>query len=354
MVNCADCLQRALQSHFKVEIYSPKPRFATVRAANYLKYMVYLDVFLFTAIRIGLRAHAFDLVVAVDHAYAPALWLTPTRKRTAFVHDTIAIRQAKGWIDGAPRVRFAGRRYQGWILAELTKMRVLAVNTPLQAEQLRSLGVRKSRLIEVGQLAMENRFANSNLPPNPVQRRPYILHVGSDNWIKNKAFLIRTFEALCVLMGPSAPDLVLAGSTSEQTLQRGGEGPAAEKVEVVSSPTDAQLTTLIKDAAALVMSSVDEGFGLPPLEALMLGRPIILSDIPIFRQIYGDTAAYFDLTDTESAASSIRAALEHPVPVEPGVRTNLLNRYSFKAFAGRSVEWIRAALVEAGSPPPRS
>lgn len=354
MVNCADSIQRALQTDFDVEVYLPKPKLSTVGKDNYLKYFIYVDVFLIAAIGVGLRSRVFDLVVAVDHAYAPALWLTPTRKRTAFVHDTIAIRQAKGWIKGAPRVGFAGRSYQSWILAALTKMKVLAVNTPLQADQLRSLGVGRANLIEVGQLAMENRLSRSDFAGKCEQPRPYILHVGSDNWIKNKAFLIRTFEALCALMGSSAPDLVLAGSTSEDTLRLGGAGPAATKIKVVCSPSDAQLSALISEASALVMSSVDEGFGLPPLEALMLGRPIILSDIPIFRQIYGDTAAYFDLSDVEAAAVSIRSALENPVPVEPEARANLLDRYSFKAFAGRSVAWIRAALETAESSTPRS
>jgi glycosyltransferase involved in cell wall biosynthesis len=58
---------------------------------------------------------------------------------------------------------------------------------------------------------------------------------------------------------------------------------------------DNQLIKAITESRALISASLYEGFNLPPLEAQSLGVPVILSDIPVHREIYGDSALYFNL-----------------------------------------------------------
>jgi glycosyltransferase involved in cell wall biosynthesis len=60
-----------------------------------------------------------------------------------------------------------------------------------------------------------------------------------------------------------------------------------------------------------VSASLNEGFGLPLVEAMASGTPIAVSDIPIFREIGGDAAVYFDPQDPASFAAAIRT-LEQP------------------------------------------
>ncbi|MGN6503537.1 MAG: glycosyltransferase family 4 protein [Pseudolysinimonas sp.] len=74
---------------------------------------------------------------------------------------------------------------------------------------------------------------------------------------------------------------------------------------------DAQYADLLRSAFALVHASLDEGFGIPVLEAMALGTPVVLSDIPIFREVGADAAAYFPATDPDAAAAAIRS-LEDP------------------------------------------
>jgi glycosyltransferase involved in cell wall biosynthesis len=74
---------------------------------------------------------------------------------------------------------------------------------------------------------------------------------------------------------------------------------------------DAQYAELLGGAFALVHASLDEGFGIPLLEAMALGTPVVLSDIPIFREVGADAAGYFPATDPDAAAAAIRA-LEDP------------------------------------------
>ena len=73
--------------------------------------------------------------------------------------------------------------------------------------------------------------------------------------------------------------------------------------------SDADLTLLYRRARALVLASVAEGFGLPIVEAANHGTPVIATDIPVFREVAGDSAQYFDLLDAGSLAGRLKEAL---------------------------------------------
>ncbi|TFD67863.1 glycosyltransferase family 4 protein [Cryobacterium ruanii] len=75
--------------------------------------------------------------------------------------------------------------------------------------------------------------------------------------------------------------------------------------------TDEQYHRLLRSATALVTASLDEGFGIPLVEAMSLGIPVVVSDIQIFREIGGDAALYFDPHDADSIAAMVRR-LEAP------------------------------------------
>ncbi len=75
--------------------------------------------------------------------------------------------------------------------------------------------------------------------------------------------------------------------------------------------SDGQYADLLSSATALVTASLNEGFGLPLVEAMASGTPIAVSDIPIFREIGADAAVFFDPRSPESFAAAIRE-LEDP------------------------------------------
>jgi glycosyltransferase involved in cell wall biosynthesis len=76
--------------------------------------------------------------------------------------------------------------------------------------------------------------------------------------------------------------------------------------------SDEEYATLLANAFALVHASLDEGFGIPLIEAMAAGTPIVVSDIPIFREVGADAAGYFPPSDPDAAAAAIRV-LEDPV-----------------------------------------
>ncbi len=76
--------------------------------------------------------------------------------------------------------------------------------------------------------------------------------------------------------------------------------------------TDDELAALYSGAHALVLASDDEGFGLPPVEALACGTPVVACDVPAVREVLGDRATFVDPDDLEGLLRT--AAESQPVP----------------------------------------
>lgn len=76
--------------------------------------------------------------------------------------------------------------------------------------------------------------------------------------------------------------------------------------------TDSDLQHLYRNARALISASVAEGFGLPIQEAAHFGLPAIASDIPVYREIAGDDAAYFQPADSDGLIQRLKEALAAP------------------------------------------
>jgi glycosyltransferase involved in cell wall biosynthesis len=136
---------------------------------------------------------------------------------------------------------------------------------------------------------------------------PYFLIIGNLKPHKNLSRLIGAFQN-----ATSTPNyrLIVAGeSRGFITSDPHGLTLAkhAQRVEFVGSLSDEQLVKLMAGASALVLPSLYEGFGLPALEALAAGVPVIASDIPPLREVCGECATYFDPMSVDSIASALVA-----------------------------------------------
>lgn len=83
--------------------------------------------------------------------------------------------------------------------------------------------------------------------------------------------------------------------------------PAGARVVFHEGVSDAEYAHLLADRAVLASASLDEGYGLPVAEALALGVPAVISDMPIFHEVAGDGAVYFDPHDPAAFAAAVRS-----------------------------------------------
>lgn len=140
----------------------------------------------------------------------------------------------------------------------------------------------------------------STIAPAPISR-PYFVSIGTIEGRKNHVLLLQLWKRLIQRHGDKAPMLVIIGQRgweAEHALAMLDRAPSLQgHVLELNSASDGELAGYIAGARALLMPSFAEGFGIPVVEALQLGTPVIASDLEVFREIAGDIPNYLDSSD---------------------------------------------------------
>lgn len=177
------------------------------------------------------------------------------------------------------------------------------------------------------------------LPGVPVGS--YLLTVGSVDPRKNLRLLAEAYGNLPRALRADHP-LVVVGGSGASFGRHHIEWP--EGAVLPGYLSDRELGRLYRGAAAVVVPSLDEGFGLPLLEAAAARVPVVLSDIPVFRWVYGDGATYVDPHDADDLTAALHAAVAGPVPTagELAAKARALGeRFTWKDSADRVHRFVR-------------
>ncbi len=140
---------------------------------------------------------------------------------------------------------------------------------------------------------------------------PYLLYVGNFKPHKNLPRLLHSYAALEPSLRASTP-LVLAGRDEEHRptlLRLAGTLGIAEQVKFPGMIHDDDLPALYSSAAALVLPSLVEGFGLPALEAMRCGTPVVASNGAAIPEVVGEAGILFDPEDVPSMARAMTQVL---------------------------------------------
>jgi glycosyltransferase involved in cell wall biosynthesis len=188
-----------------------------------------------------------------------------------------------------------------------------------------------------------------DVPPRHFER-PHFVTVGTIEGRKNHLLLLGIWRGLIAEMGNHAPILVIIGQRGWQAdetfaLLDGADDLKSHVVEL-GDADDRQVAALTAGARALLMPSFAEGFGLPVIEALQLGTPVVASDLAVYREVVASIPAYAEPADERAWETAIKALLAGGPERER--QTRAITDYKAPAWSGHFAQleqWL-AALFE--------
>lgn len=172
-------------------------------------------------------------------------------------------------------------------------------------------------------------------PVAGLEGAQFVMYIGRPLPHKNLPALIEAFK----LLKPSHPKLklVLAGKKDPlyERIEQVVVSQGTQDVVFTDFVSEGQLRWLYENCAAYVIPSLSEGFGLPGLEAMAHGAPVVSSNATCLPEVYGEAAHYFDPVNLEDIAQRISEVIDNP-----GLRQSLIDngrsqvaRYSWQRTA---------------------
>ena len=341
----------------RVQLLQPRARFDRNGAppVGRAKWLGYLDKFVIFPRVLRRAARRADIVHICDHSnsyYVRALGQTP---HLLTCHDMLAIRSGLGLVPENP-TGATGKILQKSILRNLNRARAVACvsqNTRQQLLELTDLNEDAVSVIENGL-----NYAYAPMPDAQadalIQRyfggemRAFILHVGGNQWYKNRAGVLQIYHALREQMGAATPQLAMVGKAFTPAMESYCAEHRLGDIVRVSGASNEELRAFYSRAQAFLFPSLAEGFGWPIVEAQACGCRVLTTDLPPMNDI-GAASALCDPGDVAGAAARLRALLEEDesqrcARVEAGLKnaerfttTRMIERYEalYREIVGR-------------------
>jgi glycosyltransferase involved in cell wall biosynthesis len=238
--------------------------------------------------------------IDVAHSMHPLLIPSRTAAQVVTIHDL-------HFLDYSDGTTAEIRRDYPALAAEHARRAdgVIAVSEYTAGQVVSRLGVERGRIT----------ICPSGAPPwRPRDQAPVagpILFMGTIEPRKNVATLLDAYQTL-VARRPSTPPLLLAGGAgfrSETILARLATPPLDGRVRHLGYVSDPDREALYRSASLVVMPSLDEGFGLPALEAMTLGVPVVASNRGALPEVLGGAGVLTDPEDSTAIADAIERVL---------------------------------------------
>ena len=250
--------------------------------------------------------------IDVFHFPTNDVWYSKFGKTVVTLHDVIPARYS-GWCFEEEREKAAYFSHLGQISRNADF--IVTDSEHQKREIVELMGVSADRVIPVHLACTSSlgpRSLNGRETPSHYQgAKPFLLFVGSFEKRKNLDNVLSAF-AQCAAASSDLNLVVVAAETRyagvNDSRQKAQDlGLKSDKVTFRSGIDDSELAWLYRNTIALIYPSFDEGFGLPALEAMSFGTPVVASDIPVFREILGDAALLVDPYDVNALRTAMLA-----------------------------------------------
>lgn len=160
----------------------------------------------------------------------------------------------------------------------------------------------------------KSKFRHLEEVPIPTER--FALAVSSLDPRKNFSRLIEAFQ------GISNCSLYIVGGNNRVFTQQTTDSQIGNNIKFLGRVSDEELLRLYNQAVCFIFPSIYEGFGLPPIEAMCCGCPVLVSDLEVHREVCADAAIYFDPYQVED----IRATIEQFMNGANSLHSSLIAR----------------------------
>ena len=241
-----------------------------------------------------------DLYHATDF-YLP---LANPENAVATIHDLIFLIQPEAMVDHVRLARWApdfARRC----------CRIIAVSEFSKHDIVERLGIDAERISvvyngvdrEIFHPIEDKTQLDKRLFPILGFKRPYFLAVSCSTGRKNTPALLKAYSLL--IQNKPKNDLALVWDPPEEILAQYNSAEVSERIHFIGKQSVRNLADLYRGATALIFPSLYEGFGLPILEAMSCGTPVVTSNITSMPEVGGNAAIYIDPHDQDSIISSL-------------------------------------------------
>jgi glycosyltransferase involved in cell wall biosynthesis len=234
----------------------------------------------------------------------------------------------------------------GWVIKKVAKKsdHIITISEYVKNDILQYTGINPTK-ITVTLEAADKVTANPEPFPN-LSEGSYLLYVGRNQPHKN----IRRFIDAFAILKKTRPELklVLVGKKDALSEKHNAYAATQQINDVIFTGyvSEGQLRWLYENCACYVFPSLSEGFGLPPLEAMIHGAPVVSSNATCLPEINGDAAHYFDPLDTNDIAKKTAEVLDNnnlrQELIQKGAEQ--VKKYSWQRMAEQTLEIYKKVL----------
>ena len=275
------------------------------------------------AVRRAAKQHGADVVLT--HNFAARV---PRAVSAVYLHDVL-FRTNPEWFTPSERAYFS--LMTRWV------HRADVVFTSSRSEAARIVANSRARQVVAVGLGLStelvSRHLREDVDPRLVTSR-FFLTVGRLNVRKNLQQTVLS-ALLSRELTPDTPLVIVGEADGRQGLidPRCRDAVTSGAVIFTGFVSEERLRWLYRNAYLFLFLSLGEGFGMPPLEASYFGTPVLVSDLPVFRETLGARARYVDPTNTVAIAHAITAAVRDPLQYEENaVAADLAQEHNWHAI----------------------
>lgn len=260
--------------------------------------------------------------VTVCHNYTPA-----KGSAAVFVHDVMFEERAE-WFSRTERLYF------GRMLPWARRAAVVATSSETEARRIRRHAPRLPAPVVTGLGVPPGLLGPAQRPDRVPADAEFAVVVGRLNVRKNLETAM-VAAARATRITPSSPLYVVGGT--EHSGRRSSVPAEARRsldegrIVMLGAVSDSELAWLYSHAALTISLSLDEGFGMPSVEAARFGSPLLVSDIPVFRETVGGYAEFVAPLAADSVADAIDATWG--MRPDPAEQARIVDRYRWDAAA---------------------